>query len=73
MNEQTDAGASPVQQEVMAGFAEWKALVDEIAAEEGLTPKESPLPGELEVWVRHFMAGKTPAQAWKAVPYRKRW
>ena len=59
------------EKDLPPGFAEWKAKVDVIAAEEGLTPKEHPMPGELDVWVEHFNAGKTPAQAWKAVPYRR--
>ena len=57
---------------VRPGFGEWKAQVDLIADAEGLTPKESPLPGELDVWIKHFNEGKTPAQAWRAVPYKRR-
>lgn len=57
---------------VKPGFGEWKAQVDKIAEAEGLTPKEHPIPGELDVWVKHFNAGKTPAQAWQAVPYKRR-
>lgn len=54
-----------------AEFAEWKAQVNAIAAEEGLTPKTNPLPGELETWIKQFRSGKSPAKAWAAVPYRK--
>ena len=54
-------------------FADWYAKVSEIAAREGLEPKANPLPGELDVWVFEFEAGKTPAQAWASVPYKKRW
>jgi hypothetical protein len=50
----------------------WKAQVDAIADAEGLTPKANPLPGELDVWRKHWQAGKTPAQAWRAVPYKRR-
>lgn len=53
----------------LPGFDEWKAQVDLIADAEGLTPKENPSPGELDVWIKHFNDGKTPAQAWRAVPY----
>ena len=48
----------------------WKAMLDAIAGAEGSEPKASPLPGELDVWRRHWAAGKTPAQAWRAVPYK---
>ena len=40
----------------------WKAKVDAIADAEGLIPKENPLPGELDVWRKHWRAGKTPEQ-----------
>ena len=53
-------------------FAVWKGKLDAIAAEEGFTPKDSPAPGELNDWVKHFRAGKTPAQAWAVEPYKKR-
>ena len=52
---------------------EWKEKVDAIAKAEGLTPKDNLLPGELETWLRQWKAGKTPAQAWHAVPYRNEW
>ena len=79
MGTELDAVAGPVERGVghayadRPGFGEWKALVDAIAAEEGLTPKESPLPSELDVWIKHFNAGTTPAKAWKSVPYHRRW
>ena len=50
----------------------WKAKVDAIAEAEGLTPKANPLPSELDVWRKQWQAGKTPAQAWRAVPYLRR-
>ncbi len=55
------------------GFEEWKAQVDLIAESEDLTPKQNPLPGELDVWIKHFNNGKTPAEAWRAVPYKRKW
>lgn len=57
---------------VAEAWESWKAKVDAIADAEGLTPKSNPLPEELDVWRKHWEAGKTPAQAWRAVPYKRR-
>ena len=55
------------------GFEYWKTQVDAIADAEGLTPKENPTPSERDTWIKQFNEGKTPAQAWRAVPYKRRW
>lgn len=53
-------------------FAEWQVEINKIAESEGLTPKENPLPGELDTWRKQYESGKSPRQAWNAVPYRHR-
>ena len=67
-NEGLGAGAKELEP-----WAAWKAKVDAIAAAEGLTPEANPLPGERDTWLRKWEDGKTPAQAWRAVPYRRNW
>ena len=62
MREDTTDTARPIVglQPEREGFWQWKAAVDAIADQHNMTPKDNPLPGELDVWVRHFNAGKTP-------------
>lgn len=64
--------AGPTLYAQRPGFGEWKAQLDAIAAAQGCTPAENLRPGEMDVWIRHFNDGKTPEQAWDAVPYRRR-
>lgn len=52
-------------------WEDWKARVDAIAKADGLTPKLAPPPQELETWRKHWREGKTPEQAWRAVPYKR--
>ena len=53
-------------------FPAWKAQVDLIADEAGLTPMANPPLYELETWIALFKAGATPKAAWDAVPWKKR-
>ena len=51
-------------------YLEWRKQVDEIALKEDMVPCPESNREEQAVWIELWHEGKTPQEAWDAVPER---